>query len=302
MGGADRKVSDFLTAGGRPSWSPDGLWLVAARARPGVEPLGRWRRSDGLYLVPVEGGEPRPIPLPEGAGDPYNPKFSPDGRHLAYESCVGLSSCNLDVVELGADFVPKGAPQRLSRRPVWPEGDLAWTRDGKSLLFVDYLIQRLWRVGIVGNEPPTPVELAGLRARHPAIAADRLVFTQALSDADIYRFEPGRPAEPVLASTFAEFNAQFSPDGRRVAFETERSDEGHEIWLANADGSEPVPAHARAGALPRNAPLVAGRPAYRFRLLGRGRALGHLDDRRRWRLIASADARSWRRERTELVT
>jgi serine/threonine protein kinase len=237
VGGADRKVSDFLTAGGRPSWSPDGLWLVAARARPGVEPVGRWRRSDGLYLVPVEGGEPRPIPLPEGAGDPYNPKFSPDGRHLAYESCLSL--CNLDVVELGADFVPKGAPRRLSRRPVSPLGDLAWTRDGKSLLFVDHLIQRLWRVGILGNEPPTPVELAGLHAGQPAIAADRLVFTQALSDADIYRFEPGRPAEPVLASTFGEFNAQFSPDGRRVAFETQRPDEGHEIWLANADGSEP---------------------------------------------------------------
>ncbi len=187
----------------------------------------------------MEGGEPRPIPLPEGAGDPYNPKFSPDGRHLAYLSCLGLLSCNVDVVELGADFVPKGAPQRLSRRLVWPAGDLAWTRDGKSLLFVDYLIRRLWRVGILGNEPPTPIELAGLLAEQPAIAADRLVFSQDLSNPDIYRFEPGRPAEPVLASTFAEYNAQFSPDGRRVAFETQRSDEGHEIWLANADGSEP---------------------------------------------------------------
>jgi serine/threonine protein kinase len=243
LGGSDRKVSDFLTAGGRPSWSPDGRWLVAARARPGVEPrLGS--RSDGLFLIPVQGGEPRPIPLPEAAGEPHDPKFSPDGRHMAYQSCVGIGSCHLDIVELGADFVPKGPPRRLSRRPVDAVGDLAWTRDGRSLVFVDEVTHRLWRVGIEGNEPATPIELAGLRARHPAIAAsrDRLVFSQdqSLTNYDIYRLAPGRPAEPVLASTFADYNASFSPDGRRLAFETERSGETHEIWLADADGSSPT--------------------------------------------------------------
>ncbi len=201
----------------------------------------RGPRSDGLYLVPVESGEPRLLPLPEGIREPYNPKFSPDGRYLAYESCVGISACYLEVVEVGADFVPKGPQKRLSPRPVYPFGDLGWTRDGKSLLFVDYLIRRLWRVGSLGNEPPTPIELAGLRAEHPAIAPDRLVFSQALTSNDVYRFEPGRPAVPVLASTFADFNAQLSPDGQRVAFETERSGQGDEIWLARADGSGPHP-------------------------------------------------------------
>jgi Tol biopolymer transport system component/predicted Ser/Thr protein kinase len=242
LGGSDRKVSDFLTAGGRPSWSPDGRWLVAARARPGAEP-GLGSRSDGLFLIPVEGGEPRPIPLPEAAGDPQNPKFSPDGRHMAYQSCVGIASCYLDIVELGADFGPKGPPRRLSRRPVDRFGDLAWTRDGKSLVFVDDVTHRLCRIGTLGNEPATPIELAGVRATHPAIAAsrDRLVFSQArgLTNYDIYRFAPGRPAEPVLASTSADYNPSFSPDGRRVAFETTRSGETHEIWLADADGSNP---------------------------------------------------------------
>jgi serine/threonine protein kinase len=251
LGGPDRKVSDFLMAGGRggPSWSPDGRWLVAARARPDVEPgqepgpPARGSRSDGLFLIPVQGGEPRAIPLPEAAGEPYNPKFAPDGRHLAYQACVGLSACHVDVVELGADFVPKGPPRRLSRRPVDPFGDLAWTRDGKSLVFVDAVITRLWRVGIEGSEPPIPIELAGLHTTHPAIAPsrDRLVFSQELTNYDIYRFEAGRPVKPVLASTFADYNANFSPDGRRVAFETDRSGETHEIWLANADGSNPSP-------------------------------------------------------------
>jgi Tol biopolymer transport system component len=43
----------------------------------------------------------------------------------------------------------------------------------------------------------------------------------------------------VVASTFQDAGASFSPDGRRIAFESGRSGQG-EIWLADADGSNPV--------------------------------------------------------------
>ena len=124
LGGPDRKLSDFLAAVGKPSWSPNGRWLAVAGARVGGAPGPTGGAgSGGFYLVPVEGGEPRLIPLPQAARDAFSPRFSPDGRHLAYESCVGFS-CHVDVVELGADFVPKGPPRRLTRRPIWPPGGL----------------------------------------------------------------------------------------------------------------------------------------------------------------------------------
>src|SRR6185295_16323926 len=66
------------------------------------------------------------------------------------------------------------------------------------------------------------------------------VFVRELRDFDIYRFETGRSAEPVLASSFVDYNPSFSPDGRWVAFESERSGDAHEIWLAEADGSNSV--------------------------------------------------------------
>ena len=120
LGGPDRKLSDFLAAIGKPSWSPDGRWLAVAGARVGGAPGPTGAAgSGGFYLVPVEGGEPRLIPLPLAARDAFNPRFSPDGRHLAYQSCVGFS-CHVDVVDLGADFVPKGPPRRLT-----PSADLA---------------------------------------------------------------------------------------------------------------------------------------------------------------------------------
>jgi Tol biopolymer transport system component/tRNA A-37 threonylcarbamoyl transferase component Bud32 len=237
--GSDRKLSDFPHAGGPPSWSPDGRWLAAARATKGTGPVPGLPGSDGLYLVPVNGGEPRPLRIPQEARDTFNPRFAPDGSHLAYLSGVNFSQ-HVAVVDLGPGYVPTGAPRRLTRRPVWPLGGLAWSRDGKSLLYVEWGIHRLWRVDITGNRPPEVVEVAGLGVKQPATVAsrDRLVFVKELYDADVYRFEVGRPAEPVLTSTFPDYNPQLSPNGKRVAFESDRSGE-HLIWLAEADGSRP---------------------------------------------------------------
>jgi Tol biopolymer transport system component len=175
---------------------------------------------------------------------------------LAYVSCTDFR-CHVDVVDLGADLRPEGPPRPLTRRPVFVRGGLAWSPDGKALIFVDYRTQRLWRVPVGGDEPPAPIELAGTNSFNPATTTsrNRLVFVRLLTNDDVYRFEAGRPAEPVLASSFADYNPHFSPDGRRVAFESERSGDGHEIWLADADGSHPVQ-------LTRGPGLVQGSPRW----------------------------------------
>lgn len=52
--------------------------------------------------------------------------------------------------------------------------------------------------------------------------------------------QEGRPARPFIVSSFQDYSPAFSPDGRRIAFESGRSGETQEIWLADADGSNPV--------------------------------------------------------------
>ena len=123
---------------------------------------------------------------------------------------------------------------------MYPDGGSCWTRDGKSILYVEWGVHRLWRVDITGDREPQPVEIAGFGSIRPTVAAsrDRLVFVKEQEDTDIYRFEAGRPAERLIASTSRDGNPQFSPDGRRVVFESERTGE-HEVWLAEADGSSP---------------------------------------------------------------
>jgi Tol biopolymer transport system component len=247
VGGSDRKLSDFPTAFATPSWSPDSRWLAAARG-PSAEGTATVPSGPvGLYLLPVDGGEARPLRIPQETGDTSGPALAPDGRHLAYISGVGFSS-HIAVVDLGPDYIPTGAPRRVTRRPVWAQDGFAWTRDGKSLLYAEWGIHRLLRVEITGDRAAQPVEIAGLGAIRPATALrrDRLVFVKEPDEKDIYRFEVGRPVEPAITSSFVDERPRFSPDGRRVAFASARSGE-MEVWLADADGSGPIQLTHRPG-------------------------------------------------------
>lgn len=80
----------------------------------------------------------------------------------------------------------------------------------------------------------------------PSIAreSDRLVYSSAFGgDYDVWRMRlarPGRKAGPpvrLLASTRLDFAPQYSPDGRRVAYESDRGG-NLEIWVCNSDGGD----------------------------------------------------------------
>jgi len=76
--------------------------------------------------------------------------------------------------------------------------------------------------------------------RSPALSRiGRLAFAQTIIDADIWRIDltrSGRASERVAASTRLDHTVQLSPDGRRVAFASERSG-AHEIWVSEVDGT-----------------------------------------------------------------
>ncbi len=63
-----------------PTWSPDGRHILFLSRR-----VPDWDREFGganLYLVPAEGGDMRQVPAHEG--NKSSPRFSPDGRWIAY--------------------------------------------------------------------------------------------------------------------------------------------------------------------------------------------------------------------------
>jgi len=240
LGGADRAVRHFPVRA-PATWSPDGKYLVAGR-----QPASATDQSTGIYLIPLETGEPRPITRAAAPANHGWPSFSPDGRHLAYGACQQLnyhSNCHVEIVNVDAAGTPTGSSRRLTRGPVWTIQGITWTRDGHSVIYAarEGALFHLWRVGVDGERPPVRIEVAGMEAVSPATSwsTDRLAFSKSVDDEDIYRFELGGVARPIARSTVMDSNAQFSPDGRRIVFCSARSGDAIELWVAEADGTKP---------------------------------------------------------------
>ena len=239
LGGPERRLSDFPTRH-QLSWSADGRWLAAAHAREEDEVPPE---SRGIHLIPSGGGQSRPLTLPKAHTWDTDPGFSADGRALAYASCEGprgMPACDVYVQPLDGDASPRGAARRLTRQGFACAG-LAWARDGRSILYSSAAgpNSHLWRVRADGSAPPERLELAGAGAYRPSTVSsrDRLLFTRARVDQHIWRLKVGATATPFIESSFRDFNPQYSADGRRVAFESDRADERWDIWLADAEGT-----------------------------------------------------------------
>ena len=168
---------------------------------------------------------------------------------MAYASCdtrgldsTWLSPGDCSVASVGVDpsLGPVGAVRTLTSQPVDPAG-MAWSRDGKSIVFVGEGSSsvNLWRLWVDGTREPETLELAGGHAEHPAAATsrDRLVFSRYDWEMHLYRFAPGKPLERV-GRRHRPKAIRIPPDGRRFAFNSNRSGQ-FAIWVAAADGSDP---------------------------------------------------------------
>ena len=103
----------------------------------------------------------------------------------------------------------------------------------------------LWKLPLSGTSPVRITD-AGEEVFFPAIARhrDRLAYGRFVLDNNLWRMplsEPGNAAvqpAPILVSSQKERNAQYSPDGQYVAFQSDRSGV-FEIWIGQSDGGQP---------------------------------------------------------------
>ena len=230
IGGGERKLSD-LHEEGPIAWSPDGRYVAAG----GYGENGRPDTARTIYLLPVTGGEPRPI-MPPGAC--HSPAFSPDGRRVAYVSCKGT----LQVLDLDTQWTPTGSPRTLTPQANAFFWGITWSHDGTSVIYsAGAGAPSLWRVRINGGTAPERIDVAGASAFWPAIApsGNRLAFTRDLNASSPYRFQADRPSRPLLPSSLFADQLDFSPDGQRIAY-CVNSGDAAEIWTVGADGSTPL--------------------------------------------------------------
>jgi Tol biopolymer transport system component len=224
---------DFVTDEG--TWmsvdaSPDGKWIV-------FDLLAH------IYKVPMEGGEAVCLTQDSGVALNYHPRFSPDGRHIAFGS-DRRGQENLWVMDA----------EGRNARPVFLDMqtrivELAWTPDGRAVIasrrmqdpkgFYQFTTE-LWRFPLDGSPPQRLFEESKEKnfsgAGEPSNDGRFLYFHAAngggpvsdrwnlrrldLASHRIDHVTPIKlpPAEGYGSKTLAEFAPKPSPDGRWLAF------------------------------------------------------------------------------------
>ena len=246
LGGAERKLatitaSEIITFPVLLSWCPDSTCLVLSDSMGEGKPVA-------LFALSLETREKRQLtwPEPPALGD-SQPAMSPDGHSLVFRRNIsgGLTGA-LHVLALSRNLTPVGQPTRLTL-PALDANHPTWTTDSKDVVFSAK--ERLWRVAVSEKQQPMRLPFVGEDGIMPAISpgngerATKLAYVRSFTDTNIWRIDTPEVGVPSLsppvvaiASTRQDGNPQFSPDGHRVAFVSNRLGET-EIWIADSDGS-----------------------------------------------------------------
>lgn len=232
IGGHERRLTE-CDLPRHMDWSPDGHTLVAPRRiSPGQLGLAT------LDLETLEWDRLSTPPAPFRAD--HEPRFSPDGRHVAFTRSLDGTISDLWVLD-----TLTGGERRLTfdHRDVVGQ---AWSPDGESLVFSSDRAGNygLWRVSAAGGEPVW-VTGSGSKIKHPSQARTAAVvsFEDWLFEINIWRHPLGsldvETAAPVavISSTQWDFAPEPSPRGDRVAYLSSRSG-GHAIWIQSIDGHD----------------------------------------------------------------
>jgi dipeptidyl aminopeptidase/acylaminoacyl peptidase len=226
--------------GPNPRFTGSDLFNLAAASDPQISPDGRWiayvRRSNdimtdrarsSIWLIDVAGGEQRP--LVAGSGNHMSPRWSPDGKRLAYFSTSEGSSPQLFV-----RWMDTGQGARITGLPDSPQG-ITWSPDGRRIA---YLMTVPDEGAKLGAAPPKP---EGAEWAKPLEVIDKVTYR---TDGGGY-VKPGFDHIFVVDAlggaprqlTFGAYhdgNPEWTPDGRSVLFSAVRKPD----WEMIANDSE----------------------------------------------------------------
>jgi Tol biopolymer transport system component len=240
IGGAERKLGESAACEGL-SWSSDGRYLAFVdRIAP--------QAPRSIFSLSVETGEKRRLTsLPDQYLGDFSPKFSPDGKILAFRRASSMENNDVYVLRVTAGR-PEGAPWRLTFRKDTIFG-FDWTPDGRRIVFASGDMMggtNVWAIPATGGIPERfAVATENADALSFSHIGRRLVYQRHAFDWNIWRValrNPGRKPDnpvPLISSDKPDLQPSFSLDGKHIAFVSERTG-GPEIWICDADGSHPV--------------------------------------------------------------
>ena len=132
-GTESQDLAGEVAVSGTPCWSPDGKWIVVG----GIDGKG-----DGLFKIPVDGGQPVRI----ATGPAANPVWSPDGTIIVYAGANVLGGAPLWAVR------PDGVRVEWPKITVQRDGErIRFSPNGQSLVYMQGQgpIQDFWMLDMV---------------------------------------------------------------------------------------------------------------------------------------------------------
>ncbi|HYC70859.1 MAG TPA: S9 family peptidase [Opitutaceae bacterium] len=186
-------TSSTFSEGDDFAFSPDGKTLVYTAPHAVVREQA-WRTNHDLWSVDLATGDKRQLTT-SPAADTY-PRFSPDGKLLAYRA-QARPGFEADKWELRVLSFASGENWSATKDADLSSGAFIWAPDGQSLVFdaQDKGTMAIWTVPSAGGAPK-PVAQGGYNAEMN-VAADKrfMVFTHSRAtqpaEVMIHRFDTG---------------------------------------------------------------------------------------------------------------
>jgi Tol biopolymer transport system component/DNA-binding winged helix-turn-helix (wHTH) protein len=230
IGGPEQKVysrSSTYWYGNELSWSSDGKYLAFTD-----HPENSYQ-SIILYLLSMS--TLKAMPVKTDCKDAALPSFSPKGELLAWVCLDKWGSESLRLLNVG-----DGSSTEILKGHEMI-GGIGWSRDGDKIFYSSPLIGGgLWEVVLTHPERAQRLPIGhDVSDVTVSSAGHRLVYLQSSTNTNIWQLDlqgSQAQAHKLIVSSAEQESPSISPDGRRIAFESNRKG-AIEIWVCDGNGS-----------------------------------------------------------------
>ena len=214
-----------------PVWTTDGNGLILTDYDPA-------QASGGIFLFDLSGHRTA-LATTTGEDHDLYPRLSPDGKILAY---ARYSSHGVAELFVQAMQTPS-SPHKLTSDKKAIQG-LTWTPDSRHLIFSSNRSGsfQLWSISANGDDlriEPTDSSSAAEPAMAPS--GGWLLYVESHVNWNIWREaidgSSHLPPQRLISSSGRNYDPRYSPDGRRIAFVSDRSG-SMELWVADSEGKD----------------------------------------------------------------
>ena len=230
-----------------PQVSPDGQWLAYSVKTP---LLNEDKNEERIWMIPTAGGDPIALTAERVASS--HPRWSPDGKYIAFQSSRDESKEQVWLLNrLG------GEAQRLTYTPQDVD-ELAWSPDGKrlALLMRDASLEELEdfkeqqekiNSGDQDKNKDKDTKEKKPKTQRPWVIDRRQFKQDEIGYLDgrrthLYVFDlASRSLKQITSGDYDDSELAWSPDGKRLAFASNRSTPdpdasyNSDIWVVDAD-------------------------------------------------------------------